>query len=144
MENKGFRASMVTLRGEGLAGTCVPRPALRGQNLTEVPLGTYRSSSAPRSSWSQGSCCLRPRSSRPQRSGLGCSHLWVWQKERCSEQIQADSRRQGWGRPSLPCPPQGREGGTPAAPWSGCGVSLSSLLLWCPTCPLCSCHQELP
>lgn len=82
---------MVTLRGEGLVGTCVPRPALRGQNLTEVPLGTYRSSSAPRSSWSQGNCCLRPHSSRPQRSGLGCSHLWVWQKEMHSGQMQADS-----------------------------------------------------
>lgn len=81
------------------------------------PPGTYRSSSVLRSSSSRGSCCLHPHSSHPQWSGLGCSHLWGWQKEPHFSEMQADSRGQGWGRPWIPLPTQGRA--WPSRP--GCG-----------------------
>lgn len=120
---------------------------------TEGPPGTYRSSSVLRSSWSRGSCCLRPRSSHPQWSGLGCSHLWGWQKEPHFGKMQADSRGQGWGSPWIPLPTRERVAlpvALPARVWASsmCLIDCSSPHALCApvtrTCPGGPCHTSRP
>lgn len=83
---------------------------------------TYRSSSALRSSWSWGSCCLRPRSSYPRRSAPDCSRPWDWQQEPHLGKMQADCRGQGWARPWTQCPSSGkRERSSLQLPGQGVG-----------------------
>lgn len=74
------------------------------------------SSSAPRSSWLRGSCCLRPHSSHPWWSELGCSHLWVWQKEPNFGEVQVDSGARAEEDPGCCALAQGRENSIPYVP----------------------------
>lgn len=87
---------------------------VKGTEPAESLPGTYRSSSALRSSWSRGSCCPRPRSRRPRWTALGCSHLWGWQKEPNFGEMRAEAGARAGADPGYHCR---REGGAacPAA-----------------------------